>query len=65
MVEPRVRAWRGTITVGRGIRRNHLEDYAEYVRGSNIASFDMLPGGAQQSGGGGQTWVRSRNGSSG
>jgi hypothetical protein len=29
--------------IGRGIRRNHPEDYAEYVRGSNIASFDIYP----------------------
>ena len=29
--------------IGRGIRRNHLEDYAEYVRGSDIASFDIYP----------------------
>ena len=29
--------------IGRGIRRNHPEDYAEYVRGSDIASFDIYP----------------------
>ena len=34
-------AWDGYI--GRGIRRNHPEDYAEYVKGSDIASFDIYP----------------------
>lgn len=29
--------------IGRGVRRNHPEDYAEYVRGSDIASFDIYP----------------------
>jgi hypothetical protein len=29
--------------IGRGIRRNHPEDYAEYVRGSDLASFDIYP----------------------
>jgi len=29
--------------VGRGVRRNHPEDYAEYVQGCNIASFDIYP----------------------
>jgi len=29
--------------IGRGIRRNHPEDYAEYVKGSDIASFDIYP----------------------
>ncbi|HEX2749100.1 MAG TPA: hypothetical protein VHM91_13930, partial [Verrucomicrobiales bacterium] len=29
--------------IGRGVRRNHPEDYAEYVKGSNIVSFDIYP----------------------
>jgi hypothetical protein len=29
--------------IGRGVRRNHPEDYAEYVKGSDIASFDIYP----------------------
>jgi hypothetical protein len=28
---------------GRGVRENHPEDYAEYVKGSDIASFDIYP----------------------
>jgi len=34
-------AWGGYI--GRGVRCNHPEDYAEYVRGCDIASFDIYP----------------------
>ena len=29
--------------VGRGVRRNHPEDYAEYVKGGDIVSFDIYP----------------------
>lgn len=29
--------------MGRGTRRNHPEDYAEYVQGSDIVSFDIYP----------------------
>jgi hypothetical protein len=29
--------------IGRGVRRNHPEDYPEYVKGCNIASFDIYP----------------------
>jgi hypothetical protein len=29
--------------VGRGIRRNHPEDYPAYLRGCDIASFDIYP----------------------
>ncbi len=29
--------------IGRGVRSNHPEDYAEYVRGCDIASFDIYP----------------------
>jgi len=29
--------------IGRGVRRNHPEDYAEYVKGCDIASFDIYP----------------------
>jgi hypothetical protein len=34
-------AWDGYY--GRGTRTNHPEDYAEYVKGSDIASFDIYP----------------------
>jgi hypothetical protein len=34
-------AWDGW--VGRGVRTNHPEDYAEYVQGCDIASFDIYP----------------------
>ena len=34
-------AWDGWI--GRGVRTNHPEDYAEYVEGCDIASFDIYP----------------------
>jgi hypothetical protein len=29
--------------IGRGLRRNHPEDYAEYLKGCDIASFDIYP----------------------
>jgi hypothetical protein len=29
--------------IGRGTRRNHPEDYAEYVKGCDIVSFDIYP----------------------
>lgn len=29
--------------IGRGVRRNHPEDYAEYARGADILSFDIYP----------------------
>jgi hypothetical protein len=29
--------------IGRGVRRNHPEDYPPYVRGCDIASFDIYP----------------------
>jgi hypothetical protein len=28
---------------GRGVRTNHAEDYAEYIKGADIASFDIYP----------------------
>jgi hypothetical protein len=34
-------AWDGWF--GRGVRTNHPEDYAEYVQGCDIASFDIYP----------------------
>ncbi len=34
-------AWDGYF--GRGVRTNHPEDYAEYVKGCDIASFDIYP----------------------
>ncbi len=29
--------------IGRGVRRNHPEDYAQYIKGCDIASFDIYP----------------------
>jgi hypothetical protein len=29
--------------IGRGVRRNHPEDYGEYVKGGDIVSFDIYP----------------------
>ncbi|KAA5545394.1 hypothetical protein FYK55_07015 [Roseiconus nitratireducens] len=29
--------------IGRGVRRNHLEDYPEYIKGCDIVSFDIYP----------------------
>lgn len=29
--------------IGRGVRTNHPEDYAEYMKGSDIVSFDIYP----------------------
>jgi hypothetical protein len=29
--------------IGRGVRRNHPEDYFEYLKGCDIASFDIYP----------------------
>ena len=29
--------------IGRGVRRNHPEDYPEYIKGCDIASFDIYP----------------------
>ncbi|MEN6333840.1 MAG: hypothetical protein ABFE01_06225, partial [Phycisphaerales bacterium] len=34
-------AWDGWY--GRGVRTNHPEDYSEYVKGCDIASFDIYP----------------------
>ncbi len=34
-------AWDGWY--GRGVRTNHPEDYAEYVRGGDVVSFDIYP----------------------
>ena len=34
-------AWDGYY--GRGVRTNHPEDYPEYVKGCDIASFDIYP----------------------
>jgi hypothetical protein len=34
-------AWDGYY--GRGVRTNHPEDYAQYIKGSDIASFDIYP----------------------
>ena len=29
--------------IGRGVRRNHPEDYSEYIQGCDIVSFDIYP----------------------
>jgi hypothetical protein len=42
--------------IGRGVRRNHPEDYAEYVQGSDIASFDIYPACHEHSDVAGKLW---------
>jgi hypothetical protein len=43
--------------IGRGVRRNHPEDYAEYVQGCNIASFDIYPACHEHPDIAGKLWV--------
>ena len=49
-------AWDGWY--GRGVRTNHPEDYAEYVKGCDIASFDIYPASHENEGGRRQALVR-------
>jgi hypothetical protein len=47
-------AWDGWI--GRGVRTNHPEDYPEYVKGCDIASFDIYPAAADRPQIAGKLW---------
>ena len=47
-------AWDGWI--GRGVRTNHPEDYPEYVKGCDIASFDIYPAVSQRKQVAGKLW---------
>jgi hypothetical protein len=42
--------------IGRGVRRNHPEDYPEYLKGCDIASFDIYPVNHDQSDVSGKLW---------
>jgi hypothetical protein len=42
--------------IGRGVRRNHPEDYAEYLKGCDIASFDIYPVNHDKSEVSGKLW---------
>jgi hypothetical protein len=42
--------------VGRGVRTNHPEDYAEYVKGCDIASFDIYPAAHDHADVAGKLW---------
>jgi hypothetical protein len=43
--------------VGRGVRRNHPEDYPEYVKGSDITSFDIYPACHEHPDVAGKLWI--------
>ena len=43
--------------IGRGVRRNHPEDYPEYVKGCDIASFDIYPACHEHSDVAGKLWM--------
>jgi hypothetical protein len=47
-------AWDGWY--GRGVRTGHPEDYYEYVKGCDIASFDIYPVNASQAAVSGKLW---------
>jgi hypothetical protein len=47
-------AWDGWI--GRGVRTNHPEDYPEYVKGCDIASFDIYPVASRRKAVSGKLW---------
>jgi hypothetical protein len=42
--------------IGRGVRRNHPEDYAEYLKGCDIGSFDIYPVNHDRSEVSGKLW---------
>ncbi len=48
-------AWDGWY--GRGIRTNHPEDYAEYIKGADIVSFDFYPVNTQDAAVKGKLWL--------
>ncbi|MBE0537523.1 MAG: hypothetical protein IH624_17805 [Phycisphaerae bacterium] len=45
---------------GRGVRTNHPEDYAEYVKGCDIASFDIYPAAHDRPQVAGKLWYVAR-----
>jgi hypothetical protein len=47
-------AWDGWY--GRGVRTNHPEDYPEYLKGCDIASFDIYPAGHEKQEIAGNLW---------
>lgn len=47
-------AWDGYY--GRGVRTNHPEDYKEYLKGCDIASFDIYPGSHERKEIAGNLW---------
>ncbi|HUS92154.1 MAG TPA: hypothetical protein VM695_09915 [Phycisphaerae bacterium] len=51
-------AWDGW--VGRGVRTNHPEDYVEYVKGCDLASFDIYPAVSQRPQVAGKLWYVAR-----
>jgi hypothetical protein len=42
--------------IGRGLRRNHPEDYPEYIQGCDIVSFDIYPAVHDHAGVAGKLW---------
>ncbi len=51
-------AWDGWI--GRGVRTNHPEDYPEYIKGCDIASFDIYPAAHSRPQVAGKLWYVAR-----
>ena len=49
---------------GRGVRRNHPEDYPEYLKGCDIVSFDIYPACHENKAIAGKLWYRGRRGRS-
>lgn len=46
--------------IGRGVRRNHPEDYPEYINGCDIASFDIYPAVHENTEIAGKLWYLAR-----
>jgi hypothetical protein len=46
--------------IGRGVRRNHPEDYPEYVKGGDIISFDIYPAAHPSAEVSGKLWYVAR-----
>lgn len=46
--------------IGRGVRRNHPEDYPEYIKGADIVSFDIYPAVHDHSEVAGNLWFVAR-----
>ena len=43
--------------VGRGVRTNHPEDYLEYIKGSDVVSFDIYPAASTRPQTSGKLWL--------